>query len=32
MIENLQLMKMRAQAANNDRQHNRMIMDKLRGF
>ena len=32
MIENLELFKMRAGAANNDRQHNRMIMDKLRGF
>jgi len=32
MIENLELFKMRARAANNDRQHNRMIMDKLRGF
>lgn len=32
MIENLQLLKMRAHAMNNDRQHNRMIMDKLRGF
>lgn len=32
MIENLELMKMRAHASNNDRQHNRMIMDKLRGF
>lgn len=32
MIENLNLMKMRARAANNDRQHNRMVMDKLRGF
>ena len=32
MLENLELFKMRAHAANNDRQHNRMIMDKLRGL
>jgi len=32
MLENLELFKMRARAANSDRQHNRMIMDKLRGF
>ena len=32
MVENLQLMRMRAQAENNDRQHDRMIMDKKRGF
>lgn len=32
MIENLELFKMRAGAANNDRQHNRMVMDKLRSF
>lgn len=32
MIENLELFKMRASAANNDRQHNRMIMDKLRSM
>ena len=32
MIENLELLKMRAKTANNDRQHNRMIMDKMRGF
>lgn len=32
MLENLELLKMRACAANNDRQHNRMITDKLRGM
>lgn len=32
MLTNLELFKMRAAAANNDRQHNRMIMDKLRGM
>lgn len=32
MMENLQLMEIRARAARNDRQHNRMIMDKMRGF
>lgn len=31
-MENLELLHKRAKAANNDRQHNRMIMDKLRGF
>ena len=32
MLENLELLKKRAMAANNDRQHNRMIMDKLRSL
>lgn len=32
MLENLELFKMRARAANNDRQHNRMIIDRDRGF
>lgn len=32
MLENRELFKLRARAANSDRQHNRMIMDKLRGF
>lgn len=32
MLENLELFKMRARAADNDRQHNRMIMDKRRGM
>ena len=32
MLENLELIKMRAQAVNSDRQHNRMIMDKRYGF
>lgn len=32
MLENLELIKMRAQAFNSDRQHNRMIMDKRYGF
>ena len=32
MIETLELLHKRAFATNNDRQHNRMIMDKLRGF
>ena len=32
MLENLELFRMRAGAADNDRQHNRMIMDRLRGF
>lgn len=32
MLENLQLLQMRARASNNDRQHNRMVMDKMRGF
>ena len=32
MLNNLELMKMRAGAAINDRQHNRMIMNKLRSF
>ena len=32
MLENLELFKIRATAANNDRQHNRMIMDKLRSL
>lgn len=32
MLENLELFRLRAGAANNDRQHNRMIMDRLRGM
>ena len=32
MLTNLELMKMRATAANNGRQHNRMISDKLRSL
>lgn len=32
MLENLDLLRIRARAANNDRQHNRMIIDKRRGF
>lgn len=32
MLENLELFKKRASAANNDRQHNRMVMDKLRAL
>lgn len=32
MLENLELMKMRARAAGNDRQHNRMIIDKQRSL
>ena len=32
MLNNLELMHKRALAANNDRQHNRMIMDKLRSL
>jgi len=32
MLENLELMKMRARAASNDRQHNRMIVNKQRSF
>jgi len=32
MLENLALMKKRAHAADNDRQHNRMIMDRLRSM
>jgi hypothetical protein len=32
MLENLELLRMRAGAINNDRQHNRMIMDKLRSL
>ena len=32
MLENLELFKMRAQAADNDRQHNRMIRDKMRSM
>ena len=32
MLENLELMRLRAGAANNDRQHNRMIMDRLRSM
>lgn len=32
MLENLELFRIRASAASNDRQHNRMVMDKLRGF
>ena len=29
---NLELMKLRAKYANNDRQHDRMVQDKLRSF
>ena len=29
---NLELMKLRAKHANNDRQHDRMVQDKLRSF
>lgn len=32
MLENLDLMRLRAQAADNDRQHNRMIRDKQRSM
>ena len=32
MLENLELFKMRARAADNDRQHNRMILDKRRSM
>lgn len=32
MLENLELFRLRAGAANNDRQKNRMIMDRLRGM
>ncbi len=32
MLENLELFKMRARAADNDRQHNRMIIDKKRSM
>lgn len=32
MLNNLNLMKMRAHHANNDRQHNRMILDKKRSM
>lgn len=32
MLTNLELFKLRAQHANNDRQHDRMIKDKLRSF
>ena len=32
MLDNLELMKLRAGAADSDRQHNRMIMDKLRSM
>ena len=32
MLTNLELMKLRARTANNDRQHNRMIADKLRSL
>lgn len=32
MLENLELFKMRARAANNDRQHDRMVRDKLRSL
>lgn len=32
MLENIELLKIRAAAANNDRQHNRMIMDKMRSM
>lgn len=32
MLTNLELFKMRAQAANNDRQHNRMVLDKKRSM
>ena len=32
MLENIELFKLRARAANSDRQHNKMVMDKLRSF
>ena len=32
MLENLELFKKRAEAANNDRQHNRMVLDRLRSL
>ena len=32
MLDNLELFKMRARAANNDRQHNRMVFDKKRSM
>lgn len=32
MLTNLELFKMRARAANNDRQHNRMVLDKKRSM
>jgi hypothetical protein len=31
-MEALRNLKMRAAASNNDRQHTRMVMDKLRGL
>jgi len=32
MLNNLELFKMRARAADNDRQHNRMVLDKKRSM
>jgi len=32
MLENLELFKKRALAANNDRQHNRMVLDRKRSM
>jgi hypothetical protein len=32
MLTNLELMKLRARVADNDRQHNRMVLDKKRSM
>jgi hypothetical protein len=32
MLKNLELFQMRARAANNDRQHDRMVLDRKRSM